>query len=389
MIYLDNNATTRPSPAVVRAATAALEDAWHNPSSVHRPGQAARATVELARAETARLINAKPREIIFTSGGTEALDLAVRGSLEARTPAGGKGVLVTSAVEHAALRDLGEDLGRSRAQVRLAPLSPGGVIDVGALPPLLAGATTAAFAWANNETGAIQPVEQIGRACREAGVTFVVDGTQWVGKMPADTSSLPADFMAFSPHKFHGPNGVGVLWARAGARLRPRLLGAQELGRRGGTENVPGIAGAGAACAEAAAWLADDARRARLAGDRDEFERLVLAGSPGAVVNGVTAPGARLWNTTNIAFPRLEAEAILMLLSEAGVCASAGAACSSGSLEPSPVLLAMGIDPAVAHGAVRFSLGRDTTPDEVRDAAAIVVRCVARLRGSTGSALGQ
>ena len=193
------------------------------------------------------------------------------------------------------------------------------------------------------------------------------------------------DLMTFAPHKFHGPKGVGVLWVRPGVALRPRILGAQELGRRGGTENVPGILGAGVAAREALEWLRENAPRARLAALRDEFERAVLAAIPDAAVNARAAP--RLWNTTNIAFPRLAAEALLMIMSEQGLCASAGAACSSGSLEPSPVLLAMGIPEPLAHGSIRFSLSRHTTREEIDAAVAIVAGAVARLRGSSSSAL--
>ncbi|MBL8761980.1 MAG: aminotransferase class V-fold PLP-dependent enzyme, partial [Phycisphaerae bacterium] len=195
-----------------------------------------------------------------------------------------------------------------------------------------------------------------------------------------------------SPHKFHGPKGVGVLWLAPGFRVVPRVRGTQELGRRGGTENVPGIVGAGVAAEEARQWLADPARRQELAALRDRFEELVLAGVAGGVNGVVNSPrdpngtptdsARRLWNTTNIGFPRLEAEALLLLLSERGVAASAGAACSSGSLEPSPILLAMGIEPEIAHGSLRFSLGRDSTRQDVDQAAAIVVECVGVLARS-------
>jgi cysteine desulfurase len=239
--------------------------------------------------------------------------------------------------------------------------------------------------WANNETGAVQPVEKIAAMCRGSGAVFHCDGVQWVGKMPMEAglaeavegqmpthrhaaSTPPCDLLSLSAHKFHGPKGVGALWVRPGIKLRPVIAGTQELGRRGGTENVPGIIGAGAAAAETAAWLADESERRQRCSMRDRFERMVLEACPGSVVNG-PADG-RLWNTTNIAFPRLEAEAILLALSERGVAASAGAACSSGSLEPSPVLLAMGLPETLAHGSVRFSLSRFTTENDVREAAA-------------------
>ncbi len=299
-------------------------------------------------------------------------------------------------IEHAAVRDLLEDLEkRGQASVRWAPVNPNGVVDAPALKGLLENASLAVFQWANNETGAIQPVREIHEACRAHNVPLLCDAVQWVGKEqmseqaePSPTSplghsaalplsSLPCDLLVFSPHKLHGPKGVGVLWTRRGVGLAPVIHGAQELGRRGGTENVPGIIGAGVACREARDWLSRPAERTRLSALRDRFETLVLAGCPGSVINGRAAP--RLWNTTNIGFPRLEAEALLLMLSERGVCASAGAACSSGSLDPSPVLLAMGVPPEVAHGSLRFSLSRETTGAEIEEAAALVVECVRRL----------
>lgn len=354
--------------------TEALTVHWHNPSSVHRAGQAARQQVELARQSVADLLGVKAREITFTSGGTEAIDLAVRGVLRA-LPAP-RHTLVTTKAEHAAVRDIGEELEKS-GHTRWVKLSRDGLIN----PDDLAAQLTpdvglVSIQWANNETGVIQPVAEIAALCRAKGVLFHCDATQWVGKEAV--AAPPCDLLTFAPHKFHGPKGVGILWTRPGVRLRPLLLGTQELGRRGGTENVPGIIGAGVACQEAADWLSNEAERQRLAALRDQFEKSILAKVPDAVINGRPAP--RLWNTTNIGFPRLEAEALLMLLSERGLCASAGAACSSGSLDPSPVLLAMGVPDEVAHGSLRFSLSRETTEAELTEAAAIVGECVARLR---------
>ena len=405
MIELDHNATTRPTPSAVAAMVDALEHRWHNPSSVHRAGQGARALVELARADLAKLLHVSPRQLIFTSCGTESINLAVRGWLAALAP-GARPLLLTSRVEHAAVRDLAEDLAREASQtpgagceVRWLAIDSNGVLDIAALDRELAAASASppsrpclvAAQWANNETGAIQPVDAIAAACKAHRATFLCDATQWVGKMPmhAGPAAEPAcDLLVCSPHKFHGPKGVGLLWSSSKARWRPRQLGTQELGRRGGTENVPGIVGAGAAANDAMRWLADETARVRLAGWRDAFERDVIARVnailpshwPRAVVNAAGAP--RLWNTTNIAFPRLEAEAILLGLSERGVNASAGAACSSGSLDPSPVLLAMGIDPELAHGSVRFSMSRDTTQSDLNEAADIVVEVVGRLVAS-------
>jgi cysteine desulfurase len=379
VIYLDHNATTPPSAGVVEAVHRTLTETWANPSSVHRAGQAARAQVELARKEVAVLVGATPREIVFTSGGTEAIDLAIRGVIgAAKRSATDPPTVVSSRVEHAAVRDLLESLAkRGEVAVRWSPVDRAGVVVVEDLAPLLQDAALAVFQWVNNETGVVQPVARLGALCRERRVHFHCDAVQCVGKEPVDVSAAPFDSLSIAAHKFHGPKGIGALWVRGGAGLAPTMHGAQELGRRGGTENVPGIAGMGVACREAAAWLADPAPRERLVALRDRFERTVLKQVPTAVINSAGAP--RLWNTTNIAFPPLEAEALLLMLSERGVCASAGAACSSGSLEPSPVLLAMGIPEPIAHGSLRFSLGKDTTFDEIDEAGAVVAACARRL----------
>ncbi len=357
----------------------------------------------MARGQLAALLGVRSREITFTGSGTESIDLAIRGTLLAwaarkETPAGEPTpLLVTTKVEHTAVRELAaeaESLGLAR--VHYCPIDAQGIVDVGELKSLLAqerrgGRALASIQWANNETGAIQPVRAMHTICTEQSTLLHCDGVQWIGKEPTFSDgpyvdgsprsrlrvgTLPCDMLTCSPHKFHGPKGVGVLWCNPAIRLRPLLIGTQELGRRGGTENVPGIMGAGIAAEEADQWLQswDDTTRCTLSGLRDEFEREVLARWPGAHVNGPTEPGKRLWNTTNIAFPTYEAEALLLRLSEWGLCASAGAACSSGSLDPSPVLLAMGVPEASAHGSLRFSLSKHTTHDEVQRALELIVR---------------
>jgi len=384
-IYLDNNATTRPDPRVVQNVHRALTEFWHNPSSVHRPGQAARQQVELARQSVARLINAQPRDITFTSGATEALDLAIRGTLAPRLAAG-RHVIITSPIEHEAVRDLCKSLEKKQTcAVRMLPVGREGVVDISGLEPMLSYAALVCVQWANNETGVIQPVMRIGEMCRAAGVPFVCDATQWVGKMLTNVEQSPIDLLCMSAHKFHGPKGVGALYTRRGMGLEPVIHGTQERERRGGTENVPGILGMGVAADIAADWLLDPAAREKLAALRDRFEHSILDRVPGTSVNATR--DNRLWNTTNIAFPKLEAEALLLLLSERGLCASAGAACSSGSLDPSPVLLAMGIPEPLAHGSLRFSLSRDTTAAELEMAVTIIAESVERLRGSSASAL--
>jgi cysteine desulfurase len=380
VIYLDHNSTTPPTPGVVAAVQRGLTELWANPSSVHRAGQAARHAVELARQSTARLLGVPSRAVVFTGGGTEAIDLAIRGALASLPPSADPPLVLTTPTEHAAVRELVERL-RSAGLARLGwlALTQEGLVDLADLKKQLhQRPAMLSVQWANNETGVIQPIHQIARMARDAGALVHTDATQWVGKEPV-TDPEEFDFITCAPHKYHGPKGVGVLAVRRGVRFTPMLLGSQELGRRGGTENVPGILGAGVAAEEAIAFLEDPARRLAQAALRDRFERTILNALPECRVNAVGAP--RLWNTTNIAFPRLEAEALLIALSERGVSASAGAACSSGSLDPSPVLLAMGIAPELAHGSLRFSLGRETTPREIDDASRIVIEA-ARSLGS-------
>jgi len=389
MIYLDNNATTRPCSEAVEAAGLAMREAWQNPSSVHRAGQHARSQLEMARKSIAELIGAKPREITFVSSGTESIQLAIRGVVHAQPKHDDPPLVVSTRVEHSAIRELLAEMeARGEARVHWLDVDNAGIVRLESVADALAlKPAIVSVQWVNNETGVIQPVEQIAAICNSANELFHCDGVQWVGKEETrlGASGLNCALLSLSPHKFHGLKGVGCLYVRAGVRLRPQTPGSQELGRRGGTENVPGILAAGAAALEARRWLEDPSARDSLGGLRDEFEAEVLAGCPGAEVNGAGAP--RLWNTTSIGFPKLEAEAVLLALSESGVCASAGAACASGSLDPSPVLLAMGVPPALAHGSVRFSLSRETTPHELKQAAATVIRCVNSLRASTSAAV--
>jgi cysteine desulfurase len=386
VIYLDANATTQPLPEVVQAMRQALETDWANPSSVHRPGQAARRQVELARAEVAALIGCTERELVFTGGGTEAADLAIRGTLAAT----GRRLLVTSPLEHSAVRELAKSMAeRGQAEVAWLAHDGHGVVQPESLRELLrarAGEIALVSVMsANNETGVVQPVAQLAELCAQAGVIMHTDATQSVGKVPVHMPSLGVHLLSCSAHKLHGPKGVGALAIRRGTPLLATLTGGpQERERRAGTENVPGIAGFGAAAGIARAWLAGPGAE-QGAALRDLFEQLVLQREPSARVNAAGAQ--RLWNTTSIAFPRLEAEGLLLALSERGVAASAGAACSSGSLEPSPVLLAMGVPAELAHGSLRFSLGRHSTETEVRQAATLVSECVDRARGASGHAV--
>jgi cysteine desulfurase len=373
LVYLDNNATTQPSAQVVEAMLPYLTEFYGNPSSVHRFGQRARQAIDEARAQIAHLVHCAESELLFTGGGTEAINTAIRSLFATRAP---RRRIVTTTVEHSATRELCAQMSKEGAEVIEVAVDLHGALDMDALRQAVTDETAlVTIMWANNETGVIFPVQEIAGICRARRVPFHCDATQAVGKIPVDLPAAGVDAMSFASHKFHGPKGVGALFTRRGVRIRPLLIGGpQERGRRGGTENVPGIVGMGKAAELAAQALPEMARVATL---RDRLESSMLAHIESASVNGRT--DLRLPNTTNIGFARLEAEAILLLLSEQGICASAGAACSSGSLEPSHVLKAMQIDEKIAHGAIRFSLSRYTTDAEIDRALAVVPKVIGRL----------
>jgi len=391
-VYLDHNATTKPTSEVVSAVVDALETCWANPSSIHRAGQEAKHAIERARGQVALLLGAKSREVTFTGSGTEAIDLAIRGTLGALAKSNPKkNVIITTPIEHSAVLKLCEQLeATGQARVVKLPVDRSGVVDVANLEAMINEHATdtgnevalVSMQWVNNETGVVQPVHRVGEICDRHNAVFHCDATQWVGKMPVDMKSPDApkiDLLNASAHKFHGPKGVGVLWVRRGVKLMPVMPGSQELGRRGGTEAVPAIVGMGVAADQAGAWVEDGSNRAKAAQLRDRLERGVLDACAGSVVNTTADPELRLWSTTSIGFARLEAEAILLSLSERGVCVSAGSACASGSLEPSPVLLAMGVEESVAHGSIRMSLGRETTIEEVDRAIEVIGAVIGQL----------
>ena len=374
LVYLDNNATTKPAPEVIAAMLPMYEEWYGNPSSVHRFGQRARQAIDETRAQLSQLVGCASSELSFTGGGTEAVNTAIRGILAARSP---RKRIVVSAVEHSATRELCQQLASEGAEIITLDVDRNGQLDLEKLSPALSDETAlVSLMWANNETGVLFPVREIAAICRSKQIPFHCDGTQAAGKIPVNVMELGVDAMSFAAHKFHGPKGVGALFARRGLRVRPLIIGGpQEQGRRGGTENVPGIVGMGKAAELAKAALPEINRVARL---RDRLEQSILQNIPDAHVNG--SVDRRLPNTTNIGFSRLEAEAILLLLSEQGICASAGAACSSGSLEPSHVLKAMKIDLNVAHGAIRFSLSRYSTDAEIDRTLDILPKVINRLR---------
>ena len=374
LIYLDNNATTQPAREVVDAMLPYLTEWYGNPSSVHRFGQRSRQAIDEARAQVAAAIGCAESEVLFTGGGTEAINTAIRGILAARSP---RKRIVTTTVEHSATRELCAALAKEGAEIIEIPVDGGGRLDLDRLQDTVNEETALVTAlWANNETGVLFPAGEIARLCRAAHVPFHCDGTQAVGKIPVNVAALGVDAMSFAAHKFHGPKGVGAVFVRRGVRMRPLLIGGpQEKSRRGGTENVPGIVGMGKAAELAIASLPQMKRVAEL---RDGLEREILSRIDDTHVNGRT--DERLPNTSNIGFARLEAEAILLLLSEQGICASAGAACSSGSLEPSHVLRAMRIEERIAHGAIRFSLSRFTTREEIDRTLEVLPALIGRLR---------
>jgi cysteine desulfurase len=378
LIYLDNNATTRPATAVVDAMLPFLTQTWGNPSSVHRFGQRARQGIDEARGQLAQLLGCAETELLFTGGGTEAINTAMRGMLAARAP---RRQIITSSVEHSATRELCRQLSREAATIVEIGVDRQGALNMDELAARIGSETAlVSIMWANNETGVLFPVQEIADLCQQRGVPFHCDATQAAGKLPVDFATLGFDAASIAAHKFHGPKGVGALFLRRGMRMRPLIVGGpQERGRRGGTENVAGIVGMGKAAELAKAALApqSDVWPGVIA-LRDRLEQGILSRIEDTHINGRT--DQRLPNTTNIGFAALEAEAILLLLSERGICASAGAACASGSLDPSHVLQAMKIPSRIAHGAIRFSLSRETTGQEIDQALAILPGVIQRLR---------
>lgn len=374
VIYLDNNATTRPLPRVVEAMLPFLRDEYANPSSVHHFGQRIRHQVECAREKVAALIGAQPAEVVFTGGGTESINFAIRGTLAAWPD---KRHVITSQVEHSAVRKLCEHLRDEGNEVESLGVDGCGRLDPDEVSDRLREDTAlVSVMHANNETGVLFDVARIADICHARGVPLHVDAVQSVGKLPIDVSAVPVTLLSMSAHKFHGPKGAGGLYIRRRTRIEPLIVGGgQERNRRGGTENVPAIIGMGVAAEAAASRASGEINLVRAL--RDRLESGIGRAVTTAHVIGVGAE--RLWTTTNIAFEGLEAEAILILLSEAGIYASSGSACSSGSLEPSHVLRAMHIDDRIAHGAIRFSLSHFNTQDEIDHVVATVPTLLARL----------
>ncbi len=379
LIYFDNNATTRPLPEVVEAMLACLRDEYANPSSVHRFGQSARHQVECARQQVCALVGATPREMVFTSSGTESINLAIRGALRSRPD---KRHFITTAVEHSAGMRVAEQLESEGYAVDYVGVDREGRLDLAEWESKLTDETAlVSLIHANNETGVILDVARAVEIAAHRNVLVHIDAVQSTGKLPIDVSAWPVQLLSMAAHKFHGPKGVGALYVRRRTRLMPMILGGnQERALRAGTENVAGIVGMGVAAEMAAERIPEIAKQ--VGALRDALEKKILAAVPFAHVNGCRAE--RIHNTTNISFERLEAEAILLLLSEAGICASSGSACSSGSLEPSHVLQAMRIEERLAHGAIRFSLSRFNTLEEVDRVVSILPGLLSKLTVLSG-----
>jgi cysteine desulfurase len=372
---MDYNATTQVAPEVIEEMLPYLRDYYGNPSSMY--GFAARVgkKVQEARERVASLVGAHPDEIIFISCGTEGDNTALSSAL-ASYP--GRHAVVTTRVEHPAIKNAAERLGKQGRRVVFLPVDRQGRLDLDQVAESLAeDVAVLSVMWANNETGTVFPVERIGALAAEAGVMFHTDAVQAVGKIPIDLSAVPIDMLTLSGHKLHAPKGVGALYVRRGTRFAPFMVGGhQERGRRGGTENVAGIVALGKACELAERRLGEERERVRVL--RDRLERELLARIPGTLVNGDVEN--RLPNTTSLSFEYVEGESILLMLNEHGICASSGSACTSGSLEPSHVLRAMGVPFTAAHGSVRFSLGVYNTDAEVDLVVEKLPPIIARLR---------
>jgi len=374
-IYVDNNATTQVAPEVLEAMVPYFSQYYGNPSSMHRFGGNVGLKIAEARGQVAELLGARPEEIVFTSCGTESDSTAIWAALKANPD---KKHIVTSRVEHPAVKNLCESLAKSGYRVSFVPVDAKGLLDLDAFYRSLSPDTAlVSLMWANNETGVVFPIEQIAADLKQRGIVFHSDAVQAVGKIPIHLQAAGPDLLALSGHKLHAPKGVGALYVRKGTRFAPFLIGGhQEAGRRGGTENTAGIIGLGRACALAAAHLTEENTRVKAL--RDKLENGLLHAIPNAAVNGDR--DQRLPNTTSIGFEFVEGEAILLMMDQLGICASSGSACTSGSLEPSHVLRAMGVPFTSAHGSIRFSLSIYNTEEEIDQIIAGLPPIIARLR---------
>lgn len=375
MIYLDHNAGAPLLPQIARFLTTAFVDSSGNPSSVHQAGRSSRRHLDSARERVAKVLGCTPREIVFTGSGSEAAAIAVLGAFRARKDQAKRRV-VTTAIEHPCVLGAVKLLEAEGAEVvRVAPGADGAVPAQALIDALDAQTALCSVQWVNNETGVIQPASELARVCMGRKIVFHSDAVQAFGRVPASLGLVPADLLSLSAHKLGGPAGVGVLFSRRGVDVQGLTPGHQENGRRGGTQS--------AAMAEALAMALEhavssqEAAAAQLSALRDRFERELLGAIPGTIVNGTAA---RVGATSNLQFPDVDGEALLIALDLEGICVSTGAACASGSLSPSHVLLAMGRTSAQASGSLRFSLGAATTGEEIDTVVAVLSRLVAKNR---------
>jgi len=359
-IYLDNNATTQVAPEVMDAMAPYFHDLYGNPSSAHSFGGQIAKKIREAREQVADLLGALPEEIIFTSCGSESDNTAILSSLNTQS---GKFHIVTSRVEHPAIRSLCNHLGKKGLRITEVPVDRDGRLDMDYYRECLTPDTAmVSLMWANNETGVIFPVEEAAQMAKEKGILFHTDAVQAVGKIPMDLRKSAIDMLSLSGHKIHAPKGIGVLYVRKGTKFSPFLIGGhQEQGRRGGTENTASIIGLGKACELADHHMEEEHRKVKKL--RDKLEKEITERVPNSRINGVLT--GRLPNTTNISFEFVEGESILLLMDEYGICASSGSACTSGSLQPSHVLRAMGVPFTMSHGSIRFSLSIYNTEEEI------------------------
>ncbi|MFZ2399368.1 MAG: cysteine desulfurase NifS [Smithella sp.] len=375
-IYLDNNATTQVAEEVLEAMLPYFRELYGNPSSMHSFGGQVGREIRTAREQVAALLGALPEEIIFTSCGTESDNAAIRSVLATRPD---KKHIITSRVEHPAIHALCAQLATQGYRITELPVDKNGLLDLKNLEKSLTPDTAVvSLMWGNNETGVIFPVEKAAQMAHEKGVLFHTDAVQSAGKIPINMKNNVIDMLSISGHKLHAPKGIGILYVRRGTRFSPFLIGGhQEKGRRGGTENTPGIIGLGKACELADKNMQkENTEVMRL---RDKLEKELLKRIPQSRVNGDTVN--RLPNTTNISFEYVEGEAILLLMNELGICASSGSACTSGSLQPSHVLRAMGVPFTMAHGSIRFSLSIYNTEKEIDFVIEKMPAIIERLRG--------
>ncbi len=372
-VYLDNNATTPVLPEILEAMRPYFAEHFGNASSIHHHGQETRAAVERARESVSALLGCRPSEVVFTSGGTEGDNLAISGL----TRAGDH--VISSTIEHHAVLNSCKHLEAMGCEVTYVPVDGRGLVDPDDVRRALRPNTRLiTIMMANNETGVLQPVEEIGKIAAEADVYFHTDAVQAAGKLPIEVKRLGCDLLSISGHKLHAPQGVGAIYVSKGTVLQPMFYGgSHERSRRAGTENVPGIIGLGKA-AELAREALERGDLARMSAMRDRIEQTILSEVDATGVNGEGAP--RVPNTTNIHFDYIEGEALVIALDLKGLAVSTGAACSSGAIEPSHVLTAMGLPPEIARASLRFSLGKQNTPDDIEFALALVPQTVARLR---------